>query len=353
MQQVDRVAGPGLRSRARPPRATRRPSGASRRRSPAPAPDPTQTSTGTGSSTSRCPSATPSCADRARAVHLQHDDRVVGDGLRPELVVQVPEQRPVDRALHLDHVHAVRRAPVLRAAAAATAVRGHGEQQDSTRRERRMGRTIVPRRGVSSAGIPMDTIRSPKHSPPSRPISDRWAFKPVALVLLFAVARRLGRRCFAVMLSPPFLAAGARRATRSRTASTQRGLGLHADPAAAAAIHDLRERRQDGPRARLPGQPTDRPAPPDQPASRQGRAGDRGLRLLRPRRDQPHLADPRGDREHPRGRRRARRLDDHAAAREAHAAGRRTDRSPASSRSSRSPSASSRSTRRTRSSSCI
>ena len=28
--------------------------------------------------------------------------------------------------------------------------------------------------------------RSPKHSPHRRPISDRWAFKPLALVLLFA-----------------------------------------------------------------------------------------------------------------------------------------------------------------------
>src|SRR5262245_66185 len=49
--------------------------------------------------------------------------------------------------------------------------------------------------------------RSPKHSPRRRPISDRWAFKPLALVLLFAVIVA-SAGVLAVVISPPFLAAG-------------------------------------------------------------------------------------------------------------------------------------------------
>ena len=40
--------------------------------------------------------------ERARGVHLQHHDRAVGLGLI-EPLVQVGAERPVDRALHLEH----------------------------------------------------------------------------------------------------------------------------------------------------------------------------------------------------------------------------------------------------------
>ncbi|HLB39363.1 MAG TPA: biosynthetic peptidoglycan transglycosylase, partial [Actinomycetota bacterium] len=51
----------------------------------------------------------------------------------------------------------------------------------------------------------MDT--PPTHAAPARPISDRWSFKPVALLLLFAVLVATAG-VTAVVISPPFLAAG-------------------------------------------------------------------------------------------------------------------------------------------------
>jgi membrane peptidoglycan carboxypeptidase len=52
---------------------------------------------------------------------------------------------------------------------------------------------------------PADT--APAHSAPARPISDRWAFKPIALLLLLAVLIA-SSALLAVLISPPFLAAG-------------------------------------------------------------------------------------------------------------------------------------------------
>src|SRR3954465_15506376 len=53
----------------------------------------------------------------------------------------------------------------------------------------------------------MKTRPAPTHRAPSDPLSDRWAFKPVALVLL--VATLVGSAgLLAVLISPPFLAAG-------------------------------------------------------------------------------------------------------------------------------------------------
>jgi len=52
---------------------------------------------------------------------------------------------------------------------------------------------------------PADT--APAHAAPARPLSDRWAFKPVALLLLLAVLIA-SSALLAVLISPPFLAAG-------------------------------------------------------------------------------------------------------------------------------------------------
>ena len=53
----------------------------------------------------------------------------------------------------------------------------------------------------------MRTDAGPAHAPPSLPVSDRWAFKPVALVLLLAVLVATAG-VTALVISPPFLAAG-------------------------------------------------------------------------------------------------------------------------------------------------
>lgn len=53
----------------------------------------------------------------------------------------------------------------------------------------------------------MTTDPPPTHAPARRPISDSWSFKPVALLLLFAVLLS-SAGVLAVVLSPPFLAAG-------------------------------------------------------------------------------------------------------------------------------------------------
>src|SRR5262245_5454747 len=53
----------------------------------------------------------------------------------------------------------------------------------------------------------MRTRPAPSHRAPSDPLSDRWAFKPVAFVML--VATLIGSAgLLAVLISPPFLAAG-------------------------------------------------------------------------------------------------------------------------------------------------
>ena len=51
------------------------------------------------------------------------------------------------------------------------------------------------------------TGSTPAHAAPKGPISDRWAFKPVALLLLFGVIVA-SSGLVAILLSPPFLAAG-------------------------------------------------------------------------------------------------------------------------------------------------
>jgi membrane peptidoglycan carboxypeptidase len=51
------------------------------------------------------------------------------------------------------------------------------------------------------------TDDAPAHAASQRPISDRWSFKPVALVLLFGVLIA-SAGLLAVLISPPFLAAG-------------------------------------------------------------------------------------------------------------------------------------------------
>ena len=53
----------------------------------------------------------------------------------------------------------------------------------------------------------MRTDDNPAHAAPSRPITDRWGFKPVALVLLLAVLVATAG-VTALVISPPFLAAG-------------------------------------------------------------------------------------------------------------------------------------------------
>ena len=53
----------------------------------------------------------------------------------------------------------------------------------------------------------MRTDAGPAHAAPSLPVSDRWAFKPVALLLLLAVLVATAG-VTALVISPPFLAAG-------------------------------------------------------------------------------------------------------------------------------------------------
>jgi len=53
----------------------------------------------------------------------------------------------------------------------------------------------------------MRTEDGPAHAAPPRPVSDRWVFKPVALLLLIAVLVATAG-VTAVVISPPFLAAG-------------------------------------------------------------------------------------------------------------------------------------------------
>ena len=48
---------------------------------------------------------------------------------------------------------------------------------------------------------------APAHAAPARPLSDRWSFKPIALLLLMAVLIA-SSALLAVLISPPFLAAG-------------------------------------------------------------------------------------------------------------------------------------------------
>ena len=114
-------------------------------------PVPTQTSTGTGSSDQPLAQRHAVLPDRARAIHLQDDHRVVGDrGV--ELVVQVPRS---GRSIAPSTLITATLSPAgsCACAAAAETVPATVSSRKTTR-ERRMGRTIVPRRGVSSAGIP-------------------------------------------------------------------------------------------------------------------------------------------------------------------------------------------------------
>ena len=55
----------------------------------------------------------------------------------------------------------------------------------------------------------MRTHPAPAHAPsePPGPLSDRWAFKPVAFLLLLATLFATAG-VLAVLISPPFLAAG-------------------------------------------------------------------------------------------------------------------------------------------------
>ena len=54
----------------------------------------------------------------------------------------------------------------------------------------------------------MRTRPAPAHRAPSDPLSDRWAFKPVAFLLLVATVV-VSAGLLAILISPPFIAAGA------------------------------------------------------------------------------------------------------------------------------------------------
>ena len=54
----------------------------------------------------------------------------------------------------------------------------------------------------------MKTRPAPAHRAPPDPLSDRWAFKPVAFLMLLATLIA-SSGALAVLISPPFLAAGA------------------------------------------------------------------------------------------------------------------------------------------------
>ena len=85
-------------------------------------------------------------------------------------------------------------------------------------------------------------------------------------------------------------------------------------PKAGASGRDRQELPESGSFRILTHPPIYRPLPSRMGFHDHGAAVDRGLRLLLPRRDQPDVARPRRDREHPRGRDRPGRLDDHPAA---------------------------------------
>src|SRR5215470_11534547 len=125
----------------------------------------------------------------------------------------------------------------------------------------------------------MRTRPAPSHRAPSDPLSDRWAFKPVAFVML--VATLIGSAgLLAVLISPPFLAAGEGvRQVQERL--DKEGANFTRIP-------------------RLPQQPRGRAAQPDQPDRRPGRARDRGLAVLQPRSDRPPVRAAGGRGQHPR-----------------------------------------------------
>ena len=91
----------------------------------------------------------------------------------------------------------------------------------------------------------------------ARPVTDRWSFKPVALLLLLCTVFAMAGAT-AVLIGA---AVPGRRRRREGAEPAPRGCGrrLHEDPAVPAAHHDLRERRHDDPRADVSGQPRDRP----------------------------------------------------------------------------------------------
>ena len=165
-------------------------------------------------------------SDRARAVELEHDHCALGDGLI-EVRLEVPHEWPVDRPLDLDDIYSIRGSVGRLRLGRGRQGEGHDE-----RKEKGPGtghaRPIGPKTGVSSEGTPltedqMRTHPAPAHAPsePPGPLSDRWAFKPVAFLrsdaMLLGTAGVLALFRSRRRSSPP--GSGSR---SSRTASTQR-----------------------------------------------------------------------------------------------------------------------------------
>ena len=334
-------------TRARPRRATRRTSGAGPPPTRSPASGPTQASTGTSRSATRWASATPS-SPRVPEVSSCSTTTAPSRSACDEPVLEVGAAS----CGRSDPRPAARRRRGL--GGAATAAREHAEQcgEHDGRQGHATHAPIVP---AGSGGYPgrnrMPASSVPRRPDP-RPISDRAAFKPLAV----AAARArdpAGERAARDRDRAAVRGRGARRHARRREALDARRR-LHPHPALPRTLHDLRERRQDRARHGLPRQPRAHPPEGREHGGEERRARDRGCRVLRARRAQLELARARPDRERPGRRGRAGRVHDHPAARGRHARRRAstTRASRASSRSSRSRSASRRSTRRTRSSSC-
>ena len=142
----------------------------------------------------------PVLVDRARRVDLEDDHGAVGLGLR-QPVLQVREQRPVDRALHSENDH--RRARGLCPGGA----RPQREQREGAQEQgQATHRPIVP---AGDQGYPgRNPMAGASHTPRTdlRPFTDRPAFKPFAVLLIVPIVL-LASGLLAIILAPPFAGA--------------------------------------------------------------------------------------------------------------------------------------------------
>ncbi len=253
----------------------------------------------------------PVLVDRARGVDLQHDHGALGFGTG-EPVVQVGQERPVDRALDPERRRPGCSPPRRRLSPATTrAARGRtgtGPGVASAHRTRRQARGILGATPMAGAS----------HTPRTdlRPLTDRPAFKPFAVLLIVPIVL-LASGLMAIILAPPFagIAFGAHRvqakldrlgADFTRIPRFPERSTIYASDGTTVLATVYLDNREIVRLKKIA------------PIAREGGARDRGLRLLRARRAELELAGAGPRRELPGGRGRAGRVDDHAAAREEH-----------------------------------
>src|SRR6185436_18078552 len=240
---------------------------------------PTHTSTGTGRSTSCWPSATASrpivpalsscntTTARSATAWSRWSCRYPRRGLSIAPSTLITSTRSPDGAWAM-------------ATRGYTATTRNNENNTREHKERRIGRTIVPRRGVSSEGSPGKESHEDGHPtrghgsgacgsrpPTQRPLGVQAGRPPLAVG---RPHRILGAaRCLDLTAVP-----GRRHGGQGDPVEARRGgRRLHEDPAPAAALDHLRLRRQDRARAHLSRQPRGRASAQDQPLGDQSGAG--------------------------------------------------------------------------------